>query len=296
MARIFFSLLLLSWPLAAQTSAGDQQADELQLSRVHVGWPTPEILLENLRSTDGPTRLKALTLLGDPRPQYSINADAKKGIPATTGVYEPDELELRYESLNDDSDQREAIVGAVIESSYIYGAVAIQTQTGWERIANFSCWCKYEDGDLLAGFMQVDDGPNGSSELVVRASGGGTGLYDQSESHFRVHKGELRTVLSFTRRFRECPWSPSGNGVCDGAHRWFHSQAWGQVQGGVLVESKFRFNIPEDHTPRAEYSIPELERVHAQPPTCTKYVWDEKQFAYTKSSAAHACRETEIEK
>jgi hypothetical protein len=62
------------------------------------------------------------------------------------------------------------------------------------------------------------------------------------------------------------------------------------------VESKLRFNVPEDHTPEAEYSIPELERLHAQTPTCTKYVWDEKALRHTKSSAAHACREIEVEK
>lgn len=278
MLRIAFLLLLLPWPLVAQTSAGDQRGepDELQLGHVHADWPEPETLVKDLRSADHEARLKALSLVGMP---YTTDS--------------PDAVELRYQSL--DNDSQEAIVGAV-KGPYVYGAVAIHSASGWKRIANFSCWCKYEDGDLLAGFMQVEDGPDGSSELVVRASGGGTGLYNQSEFRFRVHKSELKTVLFFTRRFRECPWSPSGNGVCDGEHRWFYHQEWGQVQGGVLVESKFRFRVPENHTPDADYSIPDLERLHAQPPTCTKYVWEEKQFAYAKASAAHACREIEVEK
>jgi len=277
MLRIAFLLLLLPWPLAAQGSAADQQADPdaLELGHVHVDWPAPETLLKDLRSANYETRLKALSLVG---------------MPYTTDTL--DELELRYGSL--DNDSQEAILGAV-KGPYVYGAVAIHSTGGWKRIANFSCWCKYENGDLLARFMRVEDGPNGSSELVVRASGGGTGLYDQSEFHFRVHEGELRTVLSFKRRFRECPWSPSGNGVCDGAHRWFYPQEWGQVQGGVLAETKFRFNVPEHQTLEPEYSIPELERLHAQTPICTKYVWDEKAFRYTQSSTAQACREIEVE-
>jgi len=293
MLRIAFLLLLLSWPLAAQISAGYQQgeSDELQLGHVHADWPAPETLLQDLRSADDETRLKALTLLGVTHSEVPVDADPKTGSPAKTIVKDVDESELRYGSLGA-SDDQQAIVGANIGSD-LYGAVAIQTPKGWQRIANFYCWCRYESGDLLAGFIRVEYADEGN-ELVVHASGGGTGLYVQNEYRFRIHEGELKTVLSFTSRFRGCPWSPSGNGFCAGEQRQFDSQEWGQVAGGVLVESKFRFQA--DDVPKAEYSISELERLHARPPTCTKYVWDEKQFAYTKSSAAHACREREIDK
>ncbi len=289
-----FLLLLLPWPLAAQTSAADQQADAdaLELDHAHVDWPAPEVLLEELRSTDDPTRLKALTLLGVSHPQQQIDADPKTGSPAKMIAKDADESELRYEALDSDNDQQ-AIV-AVDISSDLYGAVAIQTRMGWQRIANFHCWCRYEDGDLLAGFIQIEYTDAGY-ELVVHTSGGGTGLYVQSEFRFRVHEGELKTVLSFTRRYRECPPSPSGNDICDGEHRSFYSEEWGQVEGGVLVQSKFRFHVPETHTPEEEYSVPELERLHAQPPTCTKYVWDENAFRYAQSSTAHACHRIEIE-
>ena len=293
MLRIAFSLLLLSWPLAAQISAGYQQgeSDELQLGHVHADWPAPETLLQDLRSADDQTRLKALMLLGVTHPEIPAEANPKTSLPAKTIVKDADESELRYGSLGAGNDQQ-AIIGVDIESD-LYGAVAVQTPKGWQRIANFYCWCRYESGDLLAGFIRVEYADEGN-ELVVHASGGGTGLYVQDEYRFRIHEGELKTVLSFTSRFRECPWSPSGNGVCDGEQRQFDSQEWGRVAGGVLVESKFRFQA--DDIPKAEYSIRELERLHAQPPTCTKYVWGEKQFAYTKSSATHVCRKLEIEK
>ncbi|HUA00105.1 MAG TPA: hypothetical protein VMB02_07225 [Candidatus Aquilonibacter sp.] len=291
MARILFLLLLLSSPLAAQTSAGNQQADELQLSHVHVDWPAPETLLRDLRSTDDQTRFKALTLLGVKHPGFPVDADPKTGSPAKTIVRDADESELRYGSLGASNDQ-EAIIGVDIGPD-LYGAVAIQTLKGWQRIANFYCWCRYENGDLLAGFIHVEYADEGN-ELVVHASGGGTGLYVQDEYRFRVHEGELKTVLSFTSRFRECPWSPSGNGVCDGEQRQFDSQESGRVAGGVLVEAKFRFQA--DDIPKAEYSMRELELLHGKSPTCTKYVWDEIAFRYIESSEAHACREAKVEK
>ncbi len=291
MARILFLLLLLSWPPVAQTSAGDQQADELRLGHVHVDWPAPETLLQDLRSADNQTRLKALTLLGVKHPEIPVEANPKTGSPAKTIVKEADESELRYGSLDASTDQQ-AIIGVDIGSD-LYGAVAIQTPRGWQRIANFYCWCRYENRDLLAGFIRVEYADEGN-ELVVHASGGGTGLYVQDEYRFRVHEGELRTVLSFTSRFRECPWSPSGNGFCDGEQQQFDSQEWGRVAGGVLVKSTFRFEA--DDIPKAEYSIRELELLHAKSPTCMKYVWDEKAFRYTESSAAHACREARVDR
>jgi hypothetical protein len=289
MARLLFLILLLSWPLAAQTSAGDQQADELQLGHVHANWPSPETLLKNLRSVDDQTRLKALTLLGVTHTGGPVEANPKTGSPTKTIVKDADESELRYGSLGAGNDQQ-AIIGVNIGSD-LYGAVAIQTPKGWQRIANFYCWCRYENG--LAGFIRVEYADEGN-ELVVHASGGGTGLYVQDEYRFRVHEGELKTILSFTSRFRECPWSPSGSGVCDGEQRQFDPQEWGQVAGGVLVESKFRFQA--DDIPKAEYSIRELELLHAKSPTCTKYVWDEKAFRYVDSSAAHACRQAKVER
>jgi hypothetical protein len=275
-------LLTVFWPLAALSGkAAQRDTGDLTLGHVHVDWPTPETLIKELRSTDDQVRLKALELLGVRESKVPVPADPKTGSPATVIVKEVEESELRYATLGPGDDQQ-AIVAANIGSD-LYGAVVVQTPKGWQRIANFYCWCRYEDGDLLAGFIQVEYADS-AYELVVHASGGGTGLYAQSEFRFRIHHGELKTVLSFTNQYRECRYAVSGKGSCDGERRWFREG----VDGGVLVESKFGFPIAEEG-----YSISQLELLHAQPPRCTAYRWDAKAFQYAPSSASHRCREDE---
>lgn len=284
MLRVVALLLIVSWPLAAQSSRPLDKEDtgSLTMGHTHVTWPAPEALLRDLRSKDHSTRLKALTLLGVPD-SYSTAADPKPVTPAN--VLEIDELELRYETLGDDS-ERQAIVGAVVEEAYVFGAVAIETGRGWERIANFSCWCKYQTGDFLAEDIQVKGEENGR-ELVLHANGGGTGLYVEDEDRYRIRYGELRPLLSFTREVTSCAWPETGH--CDEERRWFYTGP----KGGVLVESKFE--IPENGS-EADWRASDLGLRHAKVPSCIDYRWDDKAFRYVKSSEAHACRGTEVEK
>lgn len=142
----------------------------------------PESLVRDLRSQDRTVRLKALALFGTDA-NVELFADG------------PNEIELRYASLGGDR-YKQAIV-LVEASSYAYAAVAVPSLNAWERIAVFECWCKYESPTLLDDFVRVEYTYHRIPDLVIRASGGGTGLYEQTEAHFALRDGELRRVLSF---------------------------------------------------------------------------------------------------
>jgi hypothetical protein len=127
-----------------------------------------------------------------------------------------------------------------------YAAVGVAAPSGWERVAAFDCWCKYEmnsGGDALGEFVQLRAAPQRSPttsqryELVLRASGGGTGIYTQDEAHFRLFHGELRRVLSFVSESRSCP-APN---ECTLEKRWFRPTGVHGQAGGVLVESRGRY-------------------------------------------------------
>jgi hypothetical protein len=172
--------LAFSISLSAQVSKPETKADlgSLTFSRTHLRWPTPDSLVKDLRADDDQTRLQALALIG---------ASPSGDMPGT-----PLEVELRYASLGSDA-QQQAIVGVDL-GPMLFGAVAVHENGVWHRIANFSCWCKYEFGDLVGDFIHVESGPENGLELVLRASGGGTGVYSQDEAHFRYYRGELHLV------------------------------------------------------------------------------------------------------
>jgi hypothetical protein len=107
-------LLLLPWPLAAQTSATDRQADPeaLELGHDRVDWPMPETLLKDLRSADDQTRLKAFMLLGVKHAEIPVDADSKTGSPAKSMVKDIDESELRHDPLGTGDDLTRRFRGA----------------------------------------------------------------------------------------------------------------------------------------------------------------------------------------
>jgi hypothetical protein len=139
-----------------------------------------------------------------------VGADTNADFLADAG---PDEIELRYASLGEGR-TKQAIV-LLEASSYAYAAVAVPSLNAWERIAVFECWCKYEDS-LLDDFVRVEYTYPGIPDLVLRASGGGTGVYEQTEARFALQGGELRKVLSFISRTRTCP---VGTDTCLYEHR-----------------------------------------------------------------------------
>src|ERR1700722_15225931 len=176
-----FLILVLAWSCmvaAAPQQSSWERIGELGVNRTHAAWTSPESLVRDMRSQDKAVRLKALRLIG---------ADANEEFFADAG---PDEIELRYASLGGGR-HKQAIV-LVEVSSYAYAAVAVPSLNAWERIAVFECWCKYEGSTFLDDFVRVEYTHHGIPDLVLRASGGGTGVYEQTEARFALQGGEQK--------------------------------------------------------------------------------------------------------
>ena len=219
---------------------------------------SPESLVRDLRSQEKAVRLKALQLVG---------ADASAEIFADAG---PDEIELRYASLGEGrTNQAIVMIEAV---SYAYAAVAVPLPNSWERIAVFECWCKYEN-TLLDDFVRVEYTQHRFPDLVIRASGGGTGIYEQTEARFALQGKELKDVLSFTNRRRECP---VGTGICLYEHRWFRS--------GQLVEAKARFESGLN----TDWDLADARDFKSI--VCTAYKWDSGSFRYIRAGTPQSCK------
>lgn len=272
----FLFLLSATISLSPATSGASTDGDlgPLTMNHTKVPWPVPETLLQNLRAKDYETFDKALGLVGVPQSSEAASFDP------------PQETELRYADLGVDGTQQ-AIIG-VRRDPMIYGAVAAQVGGRWQRIAAFSCWCRYEGGDLLGGFIHVQEGPDIGQELVLHASGGGTGVYSQQQAHFRYAQGELRLVFTFVSHSRECDPTKPAPYSCDVERRWFYVNHWDSVPGAVLVES--RMTIFPERDPQPELtSIRELELAHAQKFSCKTYKWDKEKFQYESFVAANPC-------
>lgn len=192
--------------VSARQQSSWERIGELRVNRTHAAWTSPESLVRDLQSQDKTMRLKALRLVG---------IDANEELFADAG---PNEIELRYAFLGEGR-SKQAIV-LVEASSYAYAAVAVPSLNAWDRIAVFECWCKYEGSTLLDDFVRVEYTYHGIPDLVLRASGGGTDLYEQTEARFALQGGEQREVLSFISRRRTCP---IGTDTCLYEHRWFRS-------------------------------------------------------------------------
>ena len=255
-------LLLAWWSMLAATSQQSswERINDLSINRSHAAWRSPESLVGDLRSQDAVVRQRALQLVG-------IDASRAKFIAEVV----PDEIELRYASL-EGGRPKQAIV-LVEASSYAYASVAVPSANAWERIAVFECWCKYEGSTLLDDFVRVEYTDHFIPDLVLRASGGGTGLYEQTEARFALKGGELRKVLSFISRKRDCL---VGTNACLYERRWFTS--------GQLTEAKAKF----DSELNLDWNFADAHGFKSI--TCTAYNWDAERFTYIRSGAAHPCK------
>jgi len=268
--------LSFSFSSSAQASEPNPKADlgSIELSYIHLPWPTPESLTKSLQADDDQTRIRALVRMGVPE-EGLAKIDEK-----------PSEVQLLYASLGT-NDAQQAIV-AVRIAPMLFGAVATQERGVWHRIANFSCWCKYEAGDLIGNFVHVEAGPDGGSELVIHASGGGTGVYTQNEARFRYYHRELHLVFSFISRFRTCDPTAPGPTQCHVKRRWFYPIDRDSIPGSVLVES--HFNFPTTGFSGVPSERRDLELSHAKTFSCTVFTWDKEKFVYKESSASSPCK------
>lgn len=257
-ASLFISVVGLVAPLmGAEADLGP-----LTMSYEHVAWPALESVLKDLRAADEETRGRALALMGVPQGPGSNDFGAVA------------ETILRYATLGD-KETLQAIIG-VRQGPMVSGAVATQRDHRWERIAAFSCWCKYERGDLLGEFIRIEPAFGNREELVLRASDGGTGIYSQQEARFSYRRDALHLVFTFVSHRRTCdPTQP----FCQVERRWFYVNYWDSVAGGVLVESRFKIFPKVDPKPEFD-SVQELEIARAGNFSCKTYRWDQETFRY----------------
>jgi hypothetical protein len=296
MRRGLFLVPILAVSIARFGSAQSPESvlgnnlDYLDVVHGHLRWPAPESIANGLRSSDEKLRLRALHLMGFTddqayRPVWSLSTPSQV---VGKKLVTPDQIRLTYAALGD-SDVKQAILAVFIADLQITAmTVAVPIAGGWERIARADCWCKYEMGnglDTLAVFQQLQLAPGSASpplrfELVVHASGGGTGFYYQTETHFRVYKGDLIQVLSFTSRHRDCNvgiGNPSKPG-CILERRWYFPAQFADGPGAVLVHG-YGEPVGEGQVPASlfleEGDIRNLQRLQ-----CTTFKWDPRRFRY----------------
>lgn len=289
--QILIVVMLVCLATAAQADppSGDDYGSLVVGTRVE-SWPTPEALVADLRSSDPQKRLASLRLLGlsEDESYRKLWAQASPPTVVDREVVIPDKVQLTYAALGSDPTQQ-AIV-AIQAGQMTHAALAVSSAHGWTRIANFSCWCKYEMNggeDTLAEFVQLVGVSSPvlkpqRFELVLRASGGGSGIYVQDEVHFRVVNGKLRSVLQFVSDRLACPMGES----CNIEKRWFVATPVHGKPGGVLVEARGQFpQTTGSFNPGAR----ELYGRYLEPANCRAYSWDEVKQAYWTNSAPQSC-------
>ncbi len=296
MATRLISVLLLTSVAAAPqgvkpTAAGD--LGYIYVTQKHVRWPSPESIANDLHSQEPEVRLKALRLLGFPDQEAHVKIWAQTQPTRVLGeaVVTPDQIQLEYAALGEDATQQAILAVEASQTQTMFAAVAVPGPHGWERVAIFDCWCKYEmyiGQNALAESVQVRPAPElgpaspDHFELVLRATGGGTGIRTQHEGHFRWHHGELQCVMSFVSRRLSCPPTP-----CNIERRWFYATVFGNVMGGFLVEG--RGTYASDNQPPDLRFVRDLESRTLQKISCSTYKWDEQHFRYEPFAATNPC-------
>ncbi len=302
--RMRYSLLLtaaltagLQLAAAAQTSGPimDKSLSQIEVNRDRVAWASPESVLKGLRSSDDNARLAAFHAMGFADRQIYQQLWSQGTPAAVIGkrLLMPGQVRLDYAALGENG-EKQAILSAFLADAQISAlAVAVPAEHGWTRVAYIDCWCKYDMGpDPLSGFVQLQNAPWDSRwpepqpfELVVRASGGGTGLYDQTEARFRVRKGELVEVALFDRRHRNCGTrDPDSKFRCSLDRRWFYTTELEQGPGAVLVSAHGKY--ASEGQPKAFWDLWELQVQELHMIQCRSYLWDRRAFRYNEVSEA----------
>ncbi|HMH12067.1 MAG TPA: hypothetical protein VK578_03065 [Edaphobacter sp.] len=292
---LFVSMVVPSG-LAQKPSSFDKEDEgPISVVRDHARWVSPEAVVNDLRSKDETVRLAGFERLGLTDEQAYTNVWSQTSDSHLIGkvVLTPDQVRLTYAVLGEDATQQAILAVAVDAMQEMFVAIATPVQGGWERVATADCWCKYDlGGDALGEFVHVENlhepmEPEPTRfQLVIRASGGGSGVYQQDEGHFVMHGGELRRVLSFTSRYRSCPPTGPTPTLCTIERRWFNPNPVNGRIGGVLVESYGKF--PGDSQPAAFWAVRDLEIRKLQDIKCTSYWWDEQGFRYVPTKGLPA--------
>jgi hypothetical protein len=126
-------------------------------------------------------------------------------------------------------------------------------------------------------------------ELVLRASGGGSGLYHQDEIHFRLFRGEMKAVLSFESRLANYHLGIE-KPFLEIQRRWFHPDF---ERGGFLVEGHANLwpgTFPQFEGSVYEDSTRDLESRHLGNLTCRVFRWNKEAFRYQPAGLLKSCK------
>jgi len=289
-------LILMLYPLLAVPQIATQKPEkdlgQLSIDYTNVDWPSPEELVRDLQSTDDGLRIKALHLLGatDQLIHVPVWSQASQTHITGTKVVVPDQVALHMARISDGETLVPLIAAELPEGQTMLGAIAIRKNNHWERIAAFSCWCRYETGDALTSFVQFVPSPLFSDsdqnyELVVRASGGGTGIYTQDEAHFRIRANKLHLLIHFVARERNCNSTGPSRG-CELNRRWLVTTTVDGKPGAILVHASGR--LPETAS-EIDFRR-DVESRFLSDVSCTAYLWNEEELRYEEvAEKPHPC-------
>ena len=288
LAGLFFLAALL--PCGATQPRRSLQVavyGDLMVNDQQVSWPTPASLAQDLRSKDDRVRLRALHLLGMEDEQLYVQqwSATTPSRPLEKRLLLPDVVSLTYAALGEDATQQAVLAIQSNQQSMVFAAVAEPGPHGWLRIAAIDCGCRYDP--TLAEFLTLSAWPENPVqpshlELVLRTSGGGSGLYVQHETRFRVHQGQLTPLISFERRHRDC--NVSAARYCVVTQRTFEdrllplSSAGSSYEPvGTLTTVAARIPSPQLHGTAADWQL------HGHSARCQSYRWNEPASRFERS-------------
>jgi hypothetical protein len=293
------AILICLSQCAPVEAATKEDFGQLGVSREHVKWVSPESMVRDLRAQSEGVRFNALQLVGvlDTLARTPVWSNTTPSVVTGSRVVEPEQIDLRYAALGSDETQQ-AIVVVQVVGTYAFAAVATPKENGWDRIATFSCWCKYDADSVIDTFVSLIRAPEpyregvGHFELVLRASGGGTGIYEQNEVHFRLYGGEMKAVISFISRVQAVSEGTPQPPRLSIERRWFYPSLLVNLPDGrsesvaVLAESRGESAVP----PAVEFSVRDLQDRYLKPMTCLTFRWNPKVFNYELAPGPDPCK------
>ena len=220
------------------------------------------------------------------------NAESQSAALSALGIPSKfaDDARLLFEDL--DGDQKaEALLTVDIDGADVVLIVLKEKGDQWYRLPpqeEFSCWCKYESAPLDT-FVEVvnwsysfEKASQPRKLLLVRGSGGGTGLYERSLGVFVLDGFRVRSVFETTEERRECPW-PEGDCKLDHAVVTFDTRSEPRVLIAHKIHESIRPNNLRDE---------EQWWVGVPPSSCGTYQWNSKEFKFIESRTANVnhCR------
>lgn len=241
--------------------------------------PAPTKLLEQLMSVtdDNDDR--------DSRERANVQAAALSslGIPVKFAA----EARLVFEDLDGDG-VAEALLTVDVDGADVLLVVLKRKGDQWYRLPSppgLSCWCKYEKSPLntfaeLRNWSWEFEKPNQPRRLIfVRASGGGTGLYERGVEVFALHGFEIRSVFSSIEERRECQL-PVVN--CELQHVIFtFEEDYGAPRALVTHEIRRAINPY-----KLELGPDESWWAGLPVAACKAYTWNTERFKFALNTAA----------